>query len=154
MSAQDIVDLGWLAGDSGAERHGPRLARTLGDVVAVQRELGEVFLRISGGPEADKTAGGWHRESGYPLPGLPAWPLHAETWWRAGQATWIARQLVQYSYLLSDDNRPWLLTGTVVGRGADCEPLLADVVPVAHVAPGVLSEAQSVYAGWRAREFR
>ena len=154
MSSQDIVDLGWLSGDAGEEPTGQRLASTLRDVVAMQRELGEVYLRISAGPEADRLAGGWHRESGYPLPGLPAWPLRAEPWWPAGQTTWIARQLVQYSYLLSDDTHPWLLVGTVVGRGPDCEPLIADFTHVAHVAAGVMPEAQSVYAGWRAREFR
>lgn len=38
-----------------------------------------------------------------------------------------------------------MLRGREVGRGPDCEPLLADVQPVAILAAAVLDEAEAVY---------
>ncbi|MFH5823347.1 DUF6098 family protein [Georgenia sp. AZ-5] len=150
MSAQHTIDLPVTERQPAAGA----LARTLDDVVALQRRVGALYLRISEGPETDAVVGSWDAESGYPLPGLAVWPLAAEPWWPAGPAVWIARQLVQSSYLLGDRKRPWLLTGTEVGRGADGEPLVTNVTPLADVAPGVSLEAQSAYAAWRCRDFR
>ncbi|WP_259608144.1 MULTISPECIES: DUF6098 family protein [Microbacterium] len=42
---------------------------------------------------------------------------------------------VRYSKGWGDDRIAWVLTGRIVGRGPDCEPLLDDVRPVAQLAP-------------------
>lgn len=53
----------------------------------------------------------------------------------------IATALTEYIYL---GGRPYLLTGREIGRGADNEPLLTDVSPVAWVGPAALAEALQV----------
>ena len=94
---------------------------TVGDLVLAEQQ-GDLYLRVSRGPD-DVHTGSRHPESGYPLPGLACWPLVPEPWWPAGTSTWVARQLVSHSYLLSERARAWVLTGPVVGRRADGEPL-------------------------------
>ena len=39
----------------------------------------------------------------------------------------------------------WVLRGTVVARGPDCEPLLADVEPIGLLDVAVLAEAAERY---------
>jgi hypothetical protein len=126
---------------------------TVSEIVEAQRREGELFLRISHGP-ADVRSGSRHQESGYPLPGLACWPLRSEPWWPAGDNVWVARQLVSHSYLISERSRAWLLAGSVVGRGADGEPLVAPARPVALVGQGALLQAESIYAAWRCRDVR
>ncbi|PFG38601.1 hypothetical protein ATJ97_1085 [Georgenia soli] len=123
------------------------------DLVQAQQRKGDLYLRVSRGPD-DVHTGSRHPESGYPLPGLACWPLVPEPWWPAGTSTWIARQLVSHSYLLSERAQAWVLTGPVVGRGADGEPLVAPANPVALVGHGAFLEAESVYAAWRCRDVR
>jgi len=59
---------------------------------------------------------------------------------------WVARQLCQYGHL---SERPgvvgWLLTGSLVGRGPDSEPLLADVRPQAVISPDCQRAAAELY---------
>ncbi|WP_052436830.1 DUF6098 family protein [Georgenia sp. SUBG003] len=126
---------------------------TVSDLVRAAQGGGELYLRVSRGPE-DVHTGSRHPESGYPLPGLACWPLGPEPWWPAGTSTWIARQLVSHSYLLSERALAWVLTGPVVGRGADGEPLVAPARPVALLGHGAFLEAESVYAAWRCRDVR
>lgn len=126
---------------------------SVAQIVDAQRDVGDLYLRVSRGPAESRT-GSRHPESGYPLPGIPCWTLGPESWWPAGSATWIARQLVAHSYLLSDRARAWLLTGPVVGRGPDGETLVSPARPVALVGPGAFLEAESVYAAWRCRDVR
>lgn len=123
------------------------------DLVRAQQREGHLYLRVSRGP-GDVRTGSRHPESGYPLPGLASWPLTPEPWWPAGAPTWVARQLVSHSYLLSERARAWVLTGPVVGRGADGEPLVAPARPVALVGHGAFLEAESIYAAWRCRDVR
>lgn len=153
MPGPEIVELPRASGSSGAV---PPLEvlDSVREVVDRVVRTGEVFLRVSPGPRPDLHAGVRDAESGYPLPGLPAYPVVAEPWWPAGAATWVARQLVQHSYLTSEASTAWLLTGRVVGRGSDAEPLVADPVPLALVGPGAFLEAESVYAAWRCRDYR
>ncbi|MPV37505.1 DUF6098 family protein [Georgenia subflava] len=127
---------------------------SVSEMVQLQRRRGEMFLRVSNGPDLDVRTGARHPESGYALPGLPAWTMQPEPWWPAGATVWVARQLVRHSYLLGESNRAWLLTGQVAGRGADGEPLVAGATPVAVVGPGAFLEAESIYAAWRCRDFR
>lgn len=130
------------------------VVHSLLEVVAMQRAIGELFVRFSDGPETDETTAPRDPESGYVLPGLPAWPLRPEGWWSGTSEEWIARQVAQHAYLLDRGHRGWLLTGRVVGRGPGCEPLVARVKPVATLAPPVRVEAETVYASWRSRLFR
>jgi hypothetical protein len=154
MTAEEIVDLSWLTRPTELKQASLSEVMTLAEIVALQRRHGALHVRFSAGPDADARSGARHSESGYTLPGLPAWPLRAEPWWPVGQAVWIARQLVQNSYQLTTQTRAWLLVGELVGRGADCEPLLADIQPVAFVAGTAIQEAQGIYAAWRCRDVR
>lgn len=68
------------------------------------------------------------------------------TWWDRPEAQWIARQLCQYTHLwVRPRNAGWLLTGEIVGRGSDSEPLLANPRPVALVTQECVEQAASVY---------
>lgn len=129
-------------------------AETLDAVVALQARVGDLFLRISAGPEVDGGQPPVDEESRYPLPGIPVHPLRPEAWWTGDARLWVARQLVYRGERFAGRRRvhPWLVTGTVVGRSAWGEPLLAQWSPVATVGPRVLTQAGLVYAGWRSRE--
>ena len=107
---------------------------------------GPVFVRFSGGPEADVTGTSVDKESGCVLPGLSVNPLVPEPWWDRPVEHWLARQLCQYVHLGGGERFGWVLTGDVVGRGPDSEPLVRDFRAVARLADRVLDEAQGVYA--------
>ncbi|RPF28708.1 DUF6098 family protein [Georgenia muralis] len=131
----------------------PRLLLTLADLEAVVRAVGSAHLYVGTAPHLLR-AGAWHAESGYPLPGLPAWPLRAEPWWQGGQRVWIARQLVRRAGHVEPSQSAWVVVGAAAGRGGDGEPLLADPRTLAEVGAGVHREAAETYTGWREREFR
>lgn len=68
----------------------------------------------------------------------------------ANSDLWIAKQLVEYSYLkIGQKAICWLLTGDYVGRGADNEPLVSNVAAVAVVSDSVLAEASAVIGNER-----
>ncbi|MFP5336061.1 MAG: DUF6098 family protein [Actinomycetes bacterium] len=119
---------------------------TVGEIAELLRAVGPVYLRYSSGPEADAAEQSRDHESGCALPGLSVNPLRPEPWWDRPAEEWVARQLCQYLHLHGDDRRAWLLTGTEVGRGPDCEPLLADVTTLAVLDDRCLTEAQAIYA--------
>lgn len=104
------------------------------------------YVRYSEGPEADRE-GSVDTESGLTLPGLSVNPLHAEPWWTRPFEDWLARQVCQYRELQekNPDRFAWVLRGTEVGRGPDCEPLLREVVPIARLDDALLDEAASRY---------
>ncbi len=80
------------------------------------------------------------------MPGLSVNPLTPEPWWTRPLRDWLARQICQYEHLAEDgDRHAWVFTGTCVGRGPDCEPLLVEVTPVARLDPAVLRKAKRVY---------
>ncbi len=61
---------------------------------------------------------------------------------------WIARQLCQYRHLADDgedDRRAFVIAGRQVGRGPDCEPLLADVEVLGVIELAALDEAEQRY---------
>jgi len=128
----------------GVER--PTLAALdeLTDLVAVRPGL---HIRYSKGPQHDGDERSRDYESGLELPGLSANPLDPPRWWTRAAADWLARQICAYVHL--DDGSPqkiaWVLTGRLVGRGPDNEPLLASVDPVAYLADSLIDEARLRY---------
>jgi hypothetical protein len=107
----------------------------------------ELYVRYSKGPEDDRSSGSLDTESGLELPGLSVNPLRPETWWTRPAEDWLARQVCQYEHLR--DKEPerfaWVLTGTVVGRGPDCEPLIRPFRAFARFSDDLLEEAGRRY---------
>jgi hypothetical protein len=134
MSEQQAASLGGY----------PRL-RSVAEVAELAGVVAPLYVRFSGGPEADASMASRDHESGCVLPGLSVNPLNPETWWDRPLEHWVARQLCQYAHLMTPERFPWLLTGTVVGHGPDCEPLLVDTSPVASIDQSVVDEAGRLY---------
>jgi hypothetical protein len=122
--------------------------RSLGELADLVARVGEPYVRFSEGPEADARESSVDHESGLELPGLSVNPLRPEPWWTRPTRDWLARQLCQYAHLRDEDGdrHAWVLTGRVVGRGPDCEPLIADAEPIARIADAVIDEAGRVYS--------
>jgi hypothetical protein len=121
---------------------------SLAAVARLVNEHPEACVRYGADPREQDGRGSLDSESGIELPGLSVNPLGAEVWWSRPLEDWIARQLCQYRHLADqsdDDRRAWVLTGRQVGRGPDCEPLLADVEVLAVIAPRALDEAEDRY---------
>lgn len=106
-----------------------------------------LHVRYSKGPESDADGRSIDTESGLQLPGLSANPLDPEAWWTRPLEDWLARQLCQYKHLAerNEERYAWVLRGPEVGRGPDCEPLIADVDPVARLSASLLAEAEQRY---------
>ncbi|MGW0231245.1 DUF6098 family protein [Actinopolymorpha singaporensis] len=107
-----------------------------------------LFVRFSEGPEADAAQASVDYESGLPLPGLSVNRLDPPRWWTRPLTDWLARQICQYAHLAerAASRTGWILTGKVVGRGPDDEPLLTDVEPVAWLGKDALEQARSWYS--------
>ncbi|HLU99514.1 MAG TPA: DUF6098 family protein [Thermobifida alba] len=107
-----------------------------------------LYLRHSRGPDADAAETSRDYESGLALPGLSATVLTPQPWWTRPLADWLARQICTYVELTdaADDRAAWVLSGRVVGRGPDHEPLLADAVPVARLSRAAVDQARDRYA--------
>lgn len=126
--------------------HIPRLA-TLGELAGLVERKNGTYVRYSKGPDADRSTSRDY-ESGLDLPGLSANPLTPEKWWTRPLREWLARQLCNYVHLSEeapDDRIAWVLTGPVVARGPDNEPLIDPVTPVAVLDDHVVEEAKSLY---------
>jgi len=124
-----------------------RELESLDELVELVRSRPGLHVRYSEGIESDREGGSIDTESGLELPGLSVNPLDAEEWWTRPLADWLARQVCQYRHLSekNPERFAWVLTGRQVGRGPDCEPLLADVVPVARLSDALLGEAEQRY---------
>jgi hypothetical protein len=124
-----------------------RELQSLDQLVELVRTEPGLHVRYSEGFEADRQRGSMDTESGLELPGLSVNPLGAEPWWTRPLEDWLARQLCQYKHLREQnpDRYPWVLTGTTVARGPDCEPLLIGVQPVARISDELLDEAEARY---------
>lgn len=118
---------------------------SLAQLADLVRMLGEPYVRFSAGPEADAAGTSTDKESGATLPGLSVNPLAPEPWWNRPLEHWLARQLCQYLHLGERDRSGWVITGSVVGRGPDSEPLVTDARFVAVLRDSVLAEAEEVY---------
>lgn len=119
----------------------------LADLAALVQATPGLHVRYSEGPETDSHQQSVDAESGLTLPGLSVNPLDAEAWWTRPLEDWLARQLCQYQHLAEDNPErvAWILRGRMVGRGPDCEPLLADVEPLVILDSSLLTEAQRRY---------
>ena len=124
-----------------------RELESLDELVELVRSRPGLHVRYSEGIESDREGGSIDTESGLELPGLSVNPLDAEEWWTRPLADWLARQVCQYRHLSekNPERFAWVLTGRQVGRGPDCEPLLADVEPVARLSDALLGEAEQRY---------
>lgn len=122
---------------------------TLAEVAELVRARPDAHVRYSRDPRTEAGRGSTDTESGLELPGLSVNPLGAEAWWTRPLQDWIARQLCQYRHLAQEDDdeerEAWLVAGRTVGRGPDCEPLLADVEVIAVVDDSALDEAEGRY---------
>jgi hypothetical protein len=104
-----------------------------------------LYVRFASPEERDGSGGSVDHESGLRLPGLSVNPLCPPSWWQGRPAKhWIARQVRTYQHLQSGDGdrRCWVVTGTVVDRGPDNEPLLEDMTVVGAVADTVVRECE------------
>ena len=81
---------------------------TLEEVTDLARRHSRLFVRWSGGPDADAARLGSDDLTGIRLPGLSANPLAAEPWWgERPLRSWIARRLNDYSHLKHDKGRAY-----------------------------------------------
>ena len=119
----------------------------LADVVGLVERIEPLYVRYSEGPVHDASGGSLDGESRLELPGLSVNPMTPESWWARPVEDWVARQLCQYQHLAEKNPRrfAWLLTGHVVGRGPDCEPLLTEPMAIASVSNRALDEAAERY---------
>jgi len=124
----------------------PEIA-TLEGLAELVRSRPCAYVRYSQGPEHDASEQSRDTESDLDLPGLSVNPLHPEAWWTRPLEDWLARQVCQYAELAekNPDRFAWVLDGRVVARGPDCEPLLADIEPLATLTPALLDEAARRY---------
>jgi hypothetical protein len=108
----------------------------------------DAYVRFSKGPVDDVDSGSTDYESGLELPGLSVNPLQPESWWQRPLNEWLARQICNYVHIAEesdDDRRAWVLTGRVVARGPDNEPLVTDYQPIAWLCDDLISEAKALY---------
>lgn len=109
----------------------------------------DAYVRFSNGPDSDRGSSSSDYESGLDLPGLSVNPLQPEQWWTRSLEEYLARQICNYVHLQhesDDERRAWVLTGEVVSRGPDNEPLIrGDFTPVAWLSDKVIEEAQQLY---------
>ena len=108
----------------------------------------DAFVRFSKGPQDDVETGSTDYESGLELPGLSVNPLQPEPWWERPLREWLARQICNYVHIQEesdDDRRAWVLTGRVVARGPDNEPLVTEYRPVAWLSDDLIKEAKALY---------
>jgi hypothetical protein len=114
-------------------------------VAAVERSDVPLYVRFSSAPPEGPAEPSVDGETGLELPGLSVNPLDPPSWWRGhGLSEWIARRICSYAHLQADDPERicLLVSGTVVDRGPDNEPLLADAEAVAIVSCAVVDECR------------
>jgi len=121
---------------------------SLAELAELTKRSSVLYVRYSRGPDRDLEKSSCDYESGLELPGLSVTPLTPASWWTRPLVDWLARQVRSYAHLkegADDDRCAWALEGTVVERGPDNEPLLADVRPIALLSEGLLREAEECY---------
>jgi hypothetical protein len=119
---------------------------TLDELVRLAKRSRPLFVRYSKGPDEDRGRRSLDYESQLELPGLSVNPLLPEPWWTRPLEHWMARQLCAYAHLGDHQGKiPWVLTGEVVARGPDNEPLLGRFDPIAYLSESVVAEAKTLY---------
>jgi hypothetical protein len=126
-----------------------RTIETLEELVALVAGNDGLYVRWSANPVEDQARGTSVDElTGVELPGLSANPLRVESWWQDRPLdVWVARRLYDYQHLRErrgNDVRPWVLTGAVVGRGPDNEPLVRCREAIAWLADCVTDRANNL----------
>jgi hypothetical protein len=138
-----IVPVRGIAGTAAGP--GDRLPEvaTLAALSTLVAERPGMFVRWSKSPDHDGDERSTDYATGLTLPGLAVSPLTPPTWWTLPVDDWVARQVRAYAHLADDqpDKLAWVLTGRIVERGPDNEPLVVDVEPVARLRVSVLHEA-------------
>ncbi|PYE18626.1 hypothetical protein DFR67_104205 [Williamsia limnetica] len=106
-----------------------------------------VFVRYSRGPYDDAMLGhSRDLEADVLLPGWSVTSLTPEPWWPRPEQDWVSRRIYKYAEIARDSERfPWILKGTVIGRGTDHEPLVVDIIPIARLGAEVLAQAAEHY---------
>ncbi|MFC0863250.1 DUF6098 family protein [Sphaerimonospora cavernae] len=139
--------IGEPRGETCPPSHGLPIVESLDGLARVVADRSGLYLRYSKGPDEDEGRPSIDYESGLRLPGLSVTVLDAETWWTRPLRDWVARQVCKYTHLVEkgSDRRAWILTGRVVGRGPDHEPLVAGVRPVAWLDEAVIEQARRHY---------
>ena len=111
----------------------------------IERSGVPVYVRFSKAPPEGLKEPSVDGETGLEMPGLSVNPLDPPNWWRGhGLDEWIARRICSYAHLQADDPKRvcLLVSGTVVDRGPDNEPLLAGAEVVAIVSRAVVDECR------------
>jgi hypothetical protein len=126
-----------------AGRDTPPELDTLDALVDLVHARPGLVVRWSKGPDHDRDETSCDHVSGLELPGLAVNPLDPPSWWTRPLDEWVARQITAYDHLGANqpDHYAWVLTGRIVERGPDNEPLVADVEPVVRLSPRLLHEA-------------
>jgi hypothetical protein len=124
----------------------PDCVSSLDELVALVEARHGLFVRWTTDVDRDlDTRVSRDELTGVELPGLSANALDPEPWWDdRPMRTWVARRLYDYRHLVEQrgpGTRPWVLTGTEVGRGPDNEPLIDDCEVVTEVTMDVMEEA-------------
>ena len=107
-----------------------------------------VYVRYSKGPDDDDGSTSRDYESGLDLPGLSSNPLSPESWWDRPLEEYLARQICNYAHIKEesdDERRAWVLSGEVIGRGPDNEPLVQRFTPLAFLSDDLIREAKRLY---------
>lgn len=126
-----------------------RTIETLQELVDLTNDRDDLFVRWCADAEEDRERGTSLDElTGVELPGLSANPLAVEPWWKDRPIeVWIARRLHDYRHLQrkrDEQVRAWVLSGDVVGRGPDNEPLVNCREVVAVLSDDVTEKAASI----------
>lgn len=123
------------------------VAEDLAAVVGLVRDVPDLYVRYSEGPARDaESPRSRDYEADVELPGLSVASIVPEEWWTRPAEDWVARRICSYDHLGEEDGRfAWLLTGSIVGRGPDHEPLVTDVRPVARIGEPAREEARARY---------
>jgi hypothetical protein len=122
------------------------VAEDLAAVVRLAEEVPDLYIRYSEGPEQDAAAPrSRDYEAKVDMPGLSVACIVPEPWWPRSVEDWVARRICSYAHLDEEDRVAYLLTGRVVGRGTDHEPLVVDVRPVSRISDQAIREAKACY---------
>ena len=117
----------------------------LDELTKLVESTGDLYVRWSRGPEADRCATSVDQLTGVELPGLSANSLMVEPWWGDRPArVWIARRLYDYRHLGDQPGvMPWVFEGEEVARGPDNEPIVRCLRPIARLAERVVRQSEA-----------
>ena len=122
---------------------------SLDDLARLAAGRDDLFVRWSRSPAQDQQTGlSFDELTGVELPGLSVNSLATEPWWQnRSLKLWLARRLYDYRHLRTvrgADVQPWVLEGTIVGRGPDNEPLVRCQTPIAWLSSRLIAEATAM----------